>query len=88
MPRSLSTYLDLLRFTAACAVFGGHLATNPQWVGFQNDAFLIQNDAVIGFFVLSGTVIGYVSEQKVTGWIASCERGWPDYGPLLFRRCC
>jgi len=64
MPSSLSTYLDLLRFGAALAVFIGHLLTNAKWSGMQHSALSIQNDAVVCFFVLSGMVIGFVSEQK------------------------
>src|SRR5262249_47186410 len=55
---------DLLRFGAALAVFIGHLLTNAKWSGAENNALAIQNDAVVCFFVLSGLVIGFVSEQK------------------------
>jgi len=64
MPRSLSIYLDLLRFGAALAVFIGHLLTNVKWSGVKDSTLSIQNDAVVCFFVLSGMVIGFVSEQK------------------------
>jgi peptidoglycan/LPS O-acetylase OafA/YrhL len=67
MSRSLSIYLDLLRFAAAMAVFGGHLVTHAHLIGYLNETVQIQNDAVVWFFVLSGTVIGYVSEQKEPG---------------------
>jgi peptidoglycan/LPS O-acetylase OafA/YrhL len=64
MPGSLSTYLDLLRFGAALAVFIGHLVTNAKWSGIEGQTLSIQNDAVVCFFVLSGMVIGFVSERK------------------------
>ena len=64
MPSSLSTYLDLLRFGAALAVFIGHMVTNAKWSGIQGHTLSIQNDAMVCFFVLSGMVIGFVSEQK------------------------
>jgi peptidoglycan/LPS O-acetylase OafA/YrhL len=64
LSRTLSVYLDLLRLLAALAVFGGHLFTNARWSGFHNKALAIQNDAVICFFILSGMVIGFASEQK------------------------
>jgi hypothetical protein len=43
MTRALSVYLDLLRFLAAVAVFGGHLVTNPRWIGEATLPTQIQN---------------------------------------------
>jgi peptidoglycan/LPS O-acetylase OafA/YrhL len=64
MNRELSLYLDICRFCAAAMVFLGHVSDH-QWSG----GFLWQiggfgEDAVAVFFVLSGFVIGYVSDAR------------------------
>jgi peptidoglycan/LPS O-acetylase OafA/YrhL len=64
MNRELSLYLDFCRFCAAAMVFLSHVTTR-QWSG----GFLWQlggygEDAVAVFFVLSGFVIGYVSDAR------------------------
>jgi peptidoglycan/LPS O-acetylase OafA/YrhL len=64
IPRSLSVYLDLLRFSAAMAVFIGHILSNEHWIGVPYYDVTFQEDAVTWFFVLSGMVIGYVSMEK------------------------
>jgi peptidoglycan/LPS O-acetylase OafA/YrhL len=63
MRRSLSVYLDLLRFTAALGVVLSHagsfvLPTEPQRIA-SNGA-----ECVAVFFVLSGFVIRYVTAEK------------------------
>lgn len=70
MNKEMSLYLDILRFTAAMTVFLGHAA------GKLTGGFLWQlNDylsaSVMIFFVLSGYVIGFVSNTK--------ERNIKDY---------
>jgi peptidoglycan/LPS O-acetylase OafA/YrhL len=64
MPRSLSTYLDLLRVAAALAVFGSH-ATFPEFTGgMVAPQIQIGRAAVIVFFVLSGYVITYAAAER------------------------
>lgn len=63
MNKEMSLYLDILRFTAAMTVFLGHAS------GKLTGGFLWQlNDylsaSVMIFFVLSGYVIGFVSDTK------------------------
>lgn len=63
MTPAFSTYLDVLRFMAACLVVIYH-SKNPlftqEWIPFSNYG----HEAVIIFFVLSGYVIAYVSDTK------------------------
>lgn len=64
MPSNFSAYLDIVRFLAAMVVFLGH-ASGVNWTG----GFLWQlgpygDTCVVIFFVLSGFVIGYVSDEK------------------------
>lgn len=64
MPSNFSAYLDIVRFLAAMLVFLGH-ASGVNWTG----GFLWQlgpygDTCVVIFFVLSGFVIGYVSDEK------------------------
>lgn len=64
MNRGLSVYLDLLRFTAAMAVFLCH-SSYARYTAIFTDSFRpFGHDAVIVFFVLSGFVIAYVSARK------------------------
>jgi peptidoglycan/LPS O-acetylase OafA/YrhL len=63
--KEFSTYLDVVRFTAAMAVFASHLifprfTTSPAYVGAMGGV------AVAWFFVLSGYVIAYVAHEKET----------------------
>jgi len=62
MNKSLSLYLDLIRFLAATAVFFAHV---PMFIGgyfWQLGAF--GHQAVVIFFLLSGFVISFVVEKK------------------------
>ena len=62
MNKSLSIYLDLIRFVAAIAVFFAHA---PSFIGgylWQLASF--GHQAVVIFFLLSGFVIAYVVEEK------------------------
>jgi peptidoglycan/LPS O-acetylase OafA/YrhL len=65
MTKSLSLYLDVVRFIAAVAVLFAHLALRPftngfTWLGTN----LYGEIAVAIFFVLSGYVISHVSSQR------------------------
>lgn len=64
MKRGLSLYLDVVRVSAALAVVVTHLAYSELSGGMLAPWRLVGNDAVMVFFVLSGFVIAYVSEQK------------------------
>ena len=64
MNRPTSLYLDLIRFLAAMMVFLSH-ASSSQWTG----GILWQirpygGEAVVVFFVLSGFVIAYATEER------------------------
>jgi peptidoglycan/LPS O-acetylase OafA/YrhL len=64
MPSNFSAYLDLVRFLAALVVFLGH-ASGVHWTaGFLWQLGLYGDTCVVIFFVLSGFVIGYVSDEK------------------------
>lgn len=67
MNKSLSIYLDILRFCAAVAVFVGHSQgfILPSIPGFAASHAL---EAVAIFFVLSGFVIQYVLLEKDKTW--------------------
>jgi peptidoglycan/LPS O-acetylase OafA/YrhL len=71
MNRGLSLYLDLVRFAAALAVLVTHLAYAELSGGMLSYWRLLGNDAVMVFFVLSGFVIAWVSQEK--------ERTLADY---------
>lgn len=77
MSKSLSIYLDFLRFLAAMAVFVGHakgyvMPEIPRIIGSHAD------EGVAVFFVLSGFVICYVVDVK--------ERDWRKYAFSRFVR--
>ena len=62
LPRPFSIYLDLVRFLAACLVYVYH--SNQRWLVEPTLPLAHQgHNAVIVFFVLSGYVIGYVTDQ-------------------------
>lgn len=68
MPSFFSNYLDVIRFLAAFAVFIGH-AAGMQWTGgFLWQIAAYGDTSVVVFFVLSGFVIAYVTENKESGW--------------------
>lgn len=64
MNRETSTYLDLCRFTAACIVLSVHSFGEAITGGFLWQLGAYGQTAVMIFFVLSGYVISYVSDQK------------------------
>jgi len=66
MNKQFSLYLDLLRAIAAFTVVLHHLRWYEYSGGYLS-WFQYGNEAVIVFFVLSGYVIGFVSESKESG---------------------
>ncbi len=68
MPPKFSAYLDIVRFTAALTVFLGHAAGKLWTGGFLWPLGAYGDTCVVVFFVLSGFVIGYVSDTKETIW--------------------
>jgi len=65
MSLGLSLYLDIVRFLASLGVLGGHLVSEP----FTKDAIwaplgVYSTASVTVFFVLSGYVIGFVTETR------------------------
>jgi peptidoglycan/LPS O-acetylase OafA/YrhL len=64
MRRDLSAYLDLLRLSAALAVFISHVSWRQLSGGFLWQLRFIGHDAVMAFFVLSGFVIQYAVTTK------------------------
>ena len=70
LPKEFSTFLDLLRLSAAVVVFLGHLS-DQRFGGEILRPFLpLAKSAVIAFFVLSGYVVS---------WAATRERSATDY---------
>lgn len=63
MSRALSTYLDGLRVLAALWVFLGHVSLLLPAAGLP-PLWWTAEDAVMGFFVLSGFVIAYTAEHR------------------------
>ena len=61
--RPTSLYLDLVRFTAAIAVFISHTSAQRVTAGFLWQAEPSGDEAVDVFFVLSGFVIAYVTSR-------------------------
>jgi peptidoglycan/LPS O-acetylase OafA/YrhL len=64
LKRQTSIYLDLIRFTAALTVFVGHVSGQRMTGGFLWQIAPFMSEAVTIFFVLSGYVIAYVSDQR------------------------
>lgn len=65
MPKSLSLYLDLVRFLAAVAVLIAHLSSSPLTEGIDwRGTSMYGEIAVTLFFVLSGYVISFVTTQR------------------------
>lgn len=71
MPLNFSSYLDLVRFLAAMVVFLGHASGNNWTAGLLWQLNDYGDTCVVIFFVLSGFVIGYVTDVK--------ERAWETY---------
>ena len=62
MNKSLSLYLDLIRFIAAVAVFFAHV---PMFIGgYMWQVAGLGHQAVVVFFLLSGFVIAFVTKEK------------------------
>lgn len=84
--RSLSIYLDVLRFSAALWVFTAHASLLLPAMGLPS-LWWTAEDAVMGFFVLSGFVVAYTSEQKHGGlqdyMVARLSRLWSVAVPAL-----
>src|SRR3984957_3322949 len=66
MSPTVSSYLDIVRLSAALIVFVSHLAWHRISGGFLWWFDGIGHDGVVIFFVLSGFVISYVSATKET----------------------
>jgi peptidoglycan/LPS O-acetylase OafA/YrhL len=64
MKTGTSLYLDAVRFMAAFAVFMSHYATQHFTGGLFWQLMPYGAEAVIVFFVLSGFVIGYVTDSR------------------------
>ena len=64
MNRQTSIYLDLIRFCAALVVFIGHASGQRMTGGFLWPVADYMSQAVTVFFVLSGYVIGYVTDRR------------------------
>lgn len=86
MSRSLSIYLDVLRFSAALWVFTAHASLLLPAIGLPS-LWWTAEDAVMGFFVLSGFVVAYTSEHKHAGlqdyMVARLSRLWSVAVPAL-----
>ena len=67
MNKPFSIYLDLVRFTAACLVYLWHSNKRLLMVDVP-PAASFGHSAVVVFFVLSGFVIAYVTDQKEKDW--------------------
>ena len=78
MKRGTSIYLDAVRFLAALVVFLTHFSMlGNSWLWWAKP---YGTEAVLVFFVLSGFVIGYVTEQR--------ERSVSDYAINRAARIC
>ena len=84
LPPALSAYLDLVRFSAAVLVLMSHAA--PELLGVTPEV-VPGHDAVVVFFVLSGFVIGYVTDGRETRAgayaVARLSRLWSVCVPAL-----
>lgn len=66
MNRTVSLYLDLVRFTAAIAVFISHISGQRFTGGLLWQSEPYGDEAVDVFVVLSGFVIAYVASRSET----------------------
>ena len=66
MNRETSIYLDIVRFGAAAVVFLGHVSGQRISGGMLWQIGPYMSEAVTIFFVLSGFVIGYVTDRRET----------------------
>jgi peptidoglycan/LPS O-acetylase OafA/YrhL len=62
--RETSLYLDIIRLSAAMVVFLGHISGQPMTGALLWQIGPYMSQAVTVFFVLSGFVIGYVTEDR------------------------
>ena len=60
----LSLYLDLFRFFMALVVLLSHASSKAYTDGLTWRAYPFSQPAVLGFFVLSGFVIAYVTARR------------------------
>lgn len=92
MKTALSVYLDAARFLAALAVFFSHVGASFLSGGFLWQAGSLGAPAVAVFFVLSGFVIGHVSETRETTArrfiVARAARLYSVVVPVLFLTAC
>ena len=64
MNYNFSLFLDFARVSAALMVLGSHLSNSQLQGGWAIWAHQFGHESVIVFFVLSGLVIAYVSQQR------------------------
>jgi peptidoglycan/LPS O-acetylase OafA/YrhL len=64
MSLAVSVYLDLFRMAAALVVFLSHTASSDLTGFLLPESSSFAGEAVAGFFVLSGFVIGYVADKR------------------------
>ena len=64
MTKETSIYLDAVRFLAAVVVFIDHLSSQRITAGFLWPLEHLGGQAVIVFFVLSGFVIGFITDTR------------------------
>jgi peptidoglycan/LPS O-acetylase OafA/YrhL len=88
LSRPLSLYLDCCRFLAAVVVVASHFGPFGMIVSDHGNWLLnLGREAVIVFFVMSGFVIAYTTEQKDRGLrayaVARCTRIYSVALPLL-----
>ncbi len=87
MNKTLSIYLDFVRFSAACVVFLIHARYDRITGGVLGDLGDYGNEAVMVFFVLSGFVIAFVASTSETTpssyLIARLSRLWSVVIPAL-----
>src|SRR4051812_33489695 len=92
MNRETSVYLDAVRFLAALAVFFSHVGARYFSNGFLWQAVSLGAPAVVVFFVLSGFVIGYVTERRETSGhdyvVARAARLYSVVVPTLLLTAC